>query len=76
MMAGMDDPATRTGELGGNTDWAALGTPAGKGAEDTDRGALPETALPRTTVMTGVPYGNGEVPLLAPLAGIALLGGT
>jgi hypothetical protein len=76
MMAGMDDPATRTGEPGGNADWAALGILAGKGAEDADCGALPEMALPRTTVMTGVPYGNGEVPLLVPLAGIALLGGT
>jgi hypothetical protein len=73
MAAGTDVPATRTVEADGKADWAALGALAGKGPGC----APPEIVLPRTTLMTGVPYADGGIaPLDDPPAGAALLGGT
>ena len=71
MIAGAGAPATRTVEPEGKTDWAALGALAGKGAGC----APPETVLPRTTLMTGVPYADGGSAPPDPPAGAALLGG-
>lgn len=78
MMAGEGAPATRTGAPAGKADWAALGTPAGNGTDCAPLGAdcaPPETVLPRTTLITGVPYAEGGSAPLDPEGGTTLLGG-
>lgn len=72
MMAGTGAPATRTVEPDEKADWAAFGAPAGKGTDC----APPGIVLPRTTLMTGVPYADGGIAPPDPPAGAALLGGT
>jgi hypothetical protein len=70
-MVGSDAPDTRAGGPAGTPDRAALGTPTGNGAGC----APPETACPRTTLTTGVPYADWRFALLEAPDGATLLGG-